>query len=360
MMANSSHYNVIIVGGGPAGSCTAIYINPKRTGKRVLILESKKEVGLPMQCGEAIPTYRELLTIFPEANCPELYDLPQEIFAGRIEGIKFKAPSGRTYIANLEGQMFHRDKLDQYFFAMAVDAGAEAQLGTRVLEIKGDKLITKTAEYTADIIVGADGVYSVVSNSFAVFQPNRDVCPCSLVIANGNFEQELIELWFENRFPGGYFWLFPKTASGEANIGVGMRGPKNIRQTLDRVLIELQNKYNFTVVQKSGGAVPLGGLKSKIVHEHLALVGDAAGMVFPTNGGGTGLAMMAGKWLGETIAANKPLLEYEKKVKAVVAPVLKRSLRTRKQMDFFRKNDSLFSGVMWLANMMGWRNFIIG
>ena len=86
MSTSKSHYDVIIIGAGPAGSCTAKYINPNRTGKKVLILEGKKQVGIPMQCGEAIPTYDELLTIFPEADCAELYDLPEDIYAGTCLG----------------------------------------------------------------------------------------------------------------------------------------------------------------------------------------------------------------------------------------------------------------------------------
>ncbi len=359
-MPNDNHYDVIIVGAGPAGSCTAKYINPNRTGKRVLILEGKKQVGVPMQCGEAIPTYEELLTIFPEADCAELYHLPEDIYAGSIEGLKFKAPSGKAYVAHLKGQMFDREKLDQHLFDRAVENGAEYRLGARVKQISGNSVKTADAEFTADMLIGADGVYSVVSNSFAAFEPNKDICPCSLVLAKGDFYEDIIELWFESRFPGGYFWLFPKNKIGEANIGLGMRGPKNVRGMLDQVLLEIAERYNLKIKTKGGGAVPLGGLKKKVVHEHVALVGDAAGMVFPTNGGGTGLAMMAGKWLGEMIAADLPLSEYEKKVQTVIAPVLKSSLQTRRQMDFFRKNSALFSTVMWLANLKGWRNFIIG
>ena len=82
-----------------------------------------------------------------------------------------------------------------------------------------------------------------------------------------------------------------------------------------------------------------------MAHDHVALVGDAAGMVFPTNGGGTGLAMMAGKWLGKIIAENQSLVQYEKKVQTVMAPVLKSSLQTRRQMDFFRKSTILYTLV---------------
>lgn len=355
-----NHYDVIIVGAGPAGSCTAMYVHPNRSGKRVLLLDAKKQVGIPMQCGEAMPTYAELLTVFPEADCPELYDLPEEVYAGRIEGLKFRAPSGREYVAHLKGQMFHRDKLDQHFFRMAVDRGAEFRLATRVKQVEGHRVVTETAEYSGDVIVGADGVYSVVAKSFPSFQPNRDICPCAFVLVEGDFYDDIIELWFQRRFPGGYFWLFPKNASGEANIGLGVRGPKKVRELLNAVLAEIGAQKAFSVREKGGGAVPLGGLKSRLVHAHVALVGDAAGMVFPTNGGGTGLAMMAGKWLGQTIAQDRQLAEYEKKAKAVLGPVLRDSLRTRRQMDLFRRNDTLFNAVMWAANLKGWRSFIIG
>lgn len=359
-MAKSNHYDVIIIGAGPAGSCTAMYVDPRRTGKRVLLLESKKQVGIPMQCGEAIPTYDELLTIFPEADCPELYDLPEQVYAGNILGIKFKSPTGRMYVAELKGQMFHRDKLDQHFFDIACERGVETRLGCRVKRIAGNRVVTRDEEFTGDIIVGADGVYSTVAAAFPEFEPNRDICPCSLVLARGDFDAELIELWFESRFPGGYFWLFPKNKDREANIGLGVRGSKHVRGLLDEVLAEIREEFDMTILQKGGGAVPLGGLKRRVVVGHVALVGDAAGMVFPTNGGGTGVAMMAGKWLGRMIAENRPVRDYERKVQKIIAPVLNSSLRTRRQMDFFRKNQAVFSALMWFANLRGWRNFIIG
>ncbi len=53
-------YDVIIVGAGPAGSTTAYYINPARSGISVLLLESRRQIGLPIQCGEALPTYHDL------------------------------------------------------------------------------------------------------------------------------------------------------------------------------------------------------------------------------------------------------------------------------------------------------------
>ncbi|NIR53184.1 geranylgeranyl reductase family protein [candidate division KSB1 bacterium] len=351
-------FDVIIVGAGPAGSTTAMYINPKESGKRVLLLESRKRVGIPMQCGEALPTYDELTNIFPGVDCPELFDLPDEVIAGRIEGILFIAPSGRRYLAELKGHMFYREKLDQWLFNQAVEKGAQYRLSTRVLRVEDHRVVTANGDFYGDIIIGADGPLSIVADSVTGFAPNRDICRCSFVIAEGDFFEEYIELRFDNRFPGGYFWLFPK--NGEANIGVGVRGSKNVREILDGMLTELAKHKSFKIKQRGGGVVPLGGLKAKLASDHVALVGDAAGMVFPSNGGGTGVAMVGGQVLGETIGCDLPLSVYQSRVETLMKRVLDSSLRTRKSMDRTRRSDWLFCVVMWLANLRGWRSFIIG
>lgn len=351
-------FEVIIVGAGPAGSTTAAYIDPQDSGKTVLLLESRRQVGFPMQCGEALPIYDELKTIFPGIDCPELFALPDEVVAGRIEGIKLVAPSGRSYVAHLKGQMFYRDKLDQHLFDEAVRRGAQFRLATRVLRIEGHRVVTTKGDFYGNIIVGADGPLSVVSDSAPGFAPNRDLCRCSFVIAEGDFFEEYIELWFDNRFPGGYFWLFPK--SGEANIGVGVRGPSNVREILDGMLAQVATRKPLKIKQRGGGVVPLGGLKPRLVNDHIALVGDAAGMVFPSNGGGTGVAMLGGQVLGKTIRAGLSLTAYEANVKALIGKTLRNSLRTRRMMDYTRRSDRLFGLVMWLANLRGWRSFIIG
>jgi len=152
--------------------------------------------------------------------------------------------------------------------------------------------------------------------------------------------------------------LFPKR--GEANIGVGVRGPKNVRGLLDAMLEEVRRTRKFEIKMRGCGVVPLGGLKKKIARGHVALVGDAAGMVFPSNGGGTGVAMLAGKILGDTMRNDEPLTSYEAAVKRILRPALNASLRQRRLMDLTRRSDALFAAVMWMANIKGWRSFIIG
>jgi digeranylgeranylglycerophospholipid reductase len=351
-------YDVIIVGAGPAGSTTARYIDPRRSGISVLMIESRRQVGLPIQCGEALPHYRDVKMVFPCVDCPEVFDLPAHVIASEIHGIKFVLPRGKNYFADVTGRMFYRDRLDQYLFAQAAAAGADYRLHARVNKIEGHRIFTATETFEGNIIVGADGPNSTVSASFQAFSPNRDLTPCAFVIAEGDFFEQHIELWVDQRFPGGYFWLFNK--NGEANIGVGLRGQRNARGVLNTVLKELSSQRQFKIKMQGGGVVPLGGLKKRVAWQHVALVGDAAGMVFPSNGGGTAQAMLGGYLLGETIRARAPLATYQHRVDEIMRPALKKSLRARQLIDLTRRHESWFLALMRLYDWRGWESFIVG
>jgi digeranylgeranylglycerophospholipid reductase len=351
-------YDVIIIGAGPAGSTTARYIDPVSSGISVLLLEARRQVGLPIQCGEALPTYHDLKMAFPAIDCPELFDLPAHVIASEVRGIKFVLPQNRTYFADVTGRMFYRDRLDQFLFEHAVAAGTDYRLHTRVHKIAGHRVFTTSEEFIGTVIIGADGPNSLVSASFPAFKPNQALTPCAFVIAEGDFFEKHIELWVDERFTGGYFWLFPK--NGEANIGVGMRGSKNVRGVLNNTLKDLLQQRKFKIKMIGGGVVPLGGLKKRVVWEHVALVGDAAGMVFPSNGGGTAQAMLGGHLLSEVIRARLPLSEYQRRVDEIMRPALKQSLRTRRLIDLVRRSESLFLALMWLFDKRGWESFIVG
>lgn len=353
---NVRRYDVIIVGAGPAGSVTARDIAAERSGLSVLLVEAKKTVGLPIQCGEALPTQRDIEVTFPGVDCPDLISPPPHVIASRVDGIKFVLPKGQQVVAPVGGLMIHRDRLDQYLFQQAVSAGAEYRLGTRVRRISGNRVYTDDEEFEGGIIVGADGPGSTVSDSFRAFSPNTLLVPCAFVIAEGGFEDTHIEIRIERRFPGGYFWIFPK--DGEANIGVGLRGTTQVKQTLAFMLDELRRSTPIEIKSQGGGVVPMGGLKKRVAWEHVALVGDAAGMVFPSNGGGTAQAMLGAHILADVIRNRLPLSEYQLRVDQHLRPAFGRSLRMRQLVDVCRCNDYLLLGLIQVLNQRGWKSFI--
>lgn len=348
-------YDVIVIGAGPAGSVTARDIAPAESGLSVLLLEAKKTVGLPLQCGEALPLQRDIDVTFPGIDCPQLIAPPAHVIASHIDGIEFVLPRGRRMLAPVPGLTIHRDRLDQHLFQQAVEAGADYRLGSRVRRIDGNQVLTQNEVFEADIIVGADGPNSLVSNSFRAFAPNALLVPCAFVVARGDFYGRHIQIWAERRFPGGYFWVFPK--NGEANIGVGLRGATSVKATLNTMLRELGRP--FEIKTAGGGVVPMSGLKKRIAWRHVALVGDAAGMVFPSNGGGTAQAILGGHILAQVIRARLPLSEYQARVDKYLRPAFVRSLRTRQLADCCRWNDHLFLGLMRLFDRRGWISFIV-
>ena len=52
------HWDTIIIGGGPAGSTVARYA--AKEGVKVLVIDSREEFGSPLQCGELVPTNKQL------------------------------------------------------------------------------------------------------------------------------------------------------------------------------------------------------------------------------------------------------------------------------------------------------------
>jgi digeranylgeranylglycerophospholipid reductase len=67
-------YDAIVVGAGPAGSVTARFAALK--GARTLVLDKKKKVGEPVQCGEFMLSKNEISNILPSvSDLNELFDI---------------------------------------------------------------------------------------------------------------------------------------------------------------------------------------------------------------------------------------------------------------------------------------------
>ena len=72
-MGQSYDYDVIVIGGGPAGSTVARYA--AKAGISVLVLDARNSIGSPLQCGELVPTNDEMRRLCPDV--PEMDDLFQ-------------------------------------------------------------------------------------------------------------------------------------------------------------------------------------------------------------------------------------------------------------------------------------------
>ena len=299
-------YDVIVVGGGPAGSMSARHAALE--GVKVLLLEKDRDIGVPVRCGEAISD--EGLRIFFE---------PQERWiTSTITKLRLVSPSGHKIDIDLgaKGYILDRRIFD---YDLAMYAAAEGvQIMTRVyvsgLLVENREVVGVKGEYAgepfelrAKIVIGADGIESRVGRWAGLKTQLRmkDIESCiQKTIAGISVEENRFDFYLSEKWaPGGYLWVFPKGRNA-ANVGLGISGEYSKDKSAQKFLEEFIEK-NFpgcSVIRSTVGGVSCSKTMKKFVTNGLMLVGDAAHMVNPMTGGGIVPAMRTGKLAGQTAA----------------------------------------------------------
>jgi digeranylgeranylglycerophospholipid reductase len=343
--------DVLIVGAGPAGSTTARYCAGKDS--RVLLIDRRREIGYPVQCGEFLPAPKEMYSMFPRTmDLEELFRIDSEHVKGVSEFVDMVSPRGRRYRCSFEGMTLDRRQFDKHLVKLATERGAEVRTETAFLSMKDGLAQTTMGEIRAKVIVGADGPKSRTARAAGLKGP--DMCyPAITGQAEGDFEPA-IKMYFGSIAPGGYAWIIPKKDSANVGLGVDPRLHKgSLRPLFDRFLASrLLSAKDVTM-----GFVPQSGPVSRTVAGKVMLVGDAAGHVMATNGGGIPLAMVAGRIAGQAIGAHlkdgAPLELYERKWRHVLGKPLDISLWTRKLGDMFFPSDRRMEFAMMALGERG-------
>ncbi|MEM3518995.1 MAG: NAD(P)/FAD-dependent oxidoreductase [Candidatus Hadarchaeales archaeon] len=340
-------YDVVVVGAGPAGS-TAAYAAVKN-GASVLMIDRRRELGVPVQCGEALA----------EDVLKELKIKPDEIWAvNRTRAVKIVSPGGiEIKIAERAGgkvgYLLNRKQFDKFLALRAVEAGADMMVGTYVngiifkdrkpAGVRGAGIHGKI-EVGAKVIIAADGVGSRVARWAGINTTVRpsDIETCAqFQMVDVDLESpELLEFYLGSRIsPGGYAWVFPK-GEDYANVGLGVIGSRAERRPLEYLkdfVARMPNLSKGRVVEINVGGVPVCGPAKKTVGDNLLIVGDAARQVNPLTGGGIDSAMRAGNIAGEVAAkavregntSEKRLKEYEKRWREAIGKRLERYLKAK-------------------------------
>ncbi len=340
MVHKMNEYDIVVIGAGPAGSSTAYFA--ARNGLKVLMIDQRKAVGEPVQCGEFIPSTKEMERIIPRVKDQgELFDIDDSLIKMRTNKIKFISPGDREYKMDFEGFTVDRRYFDKYLASKATDAGAELRTGTKFLSLKGNIVKLDTGEVRAKVIVGADGFKSNVARSAGMIVEHV-LCPCMLGQVDGEFEPT-VEMFFGQIAPGGYAWVIPKNDGANVGLGIQKSGNVSLRNMLNAFL----RKRNLgNIHDLSAGFVPISGPIPQTVKGNVMIVGDAAGQVMATNGGGIPISMICGRIAGNVISEhfekNTPLIRYEEEWRANVGPELKNALDTKKMADWaFKHNFTL-------------------
>ena len=343
-MGQSYDYDVIVIGGGPAGSTVARYA--ANAGISVLVLDARSSIGTPLQCGELVPTNDEMRRLCP--NVPEMDDLfqtPEHAISRRCDTMNIITPSGKSLSYNFEGLILNRVAHDEQLVTMAKEAGAKYLVNSYVKEIEENTVTLRNGNsITAKVIVGAGGHKDPVRRKF--WTEKSVNIPVKFQLKDGDYG-DAVELHFGSMAPGGYAWMFPKSSG--ANIGIGIQKSFAKGVPFNKYAANFIDQYDGETTFKGAGALPMSGTIKTFVKGNYLLVGDAAGMVLPSNGAGITIAMVGGRIAGQVIAEHlsngTPLTEYQNRWNKQMGKVMRNSKRA------FRFGSLMFRLPNWMLNL---------
>ncbi len=322
-------YDVLIIGGGPAGAIAAKTAVGK--GLSACIVEKRQAIGAPVRCAEGIG--KEALHEFIEPD-------PRWISA-EMTGAGIVAPDGffmkleSAMAGNKVGYILDRKFFDRELVWKAAEAGADVAVKSRacapIIEdgvVRGAKVdfCGKITSVRAHVVIAADGVESKFSkwcgidttvplreimSSVQYVMTDIDIDPTSTVFYLGN-----------EVAPEGYLWVFPK-GRRSANVGIGISGRKSGEGHRAKDYLDKFVKKTFPhgkMIEYIPGGVSVCRPLDCTVADGLIIAGDAARVVDPLTGGGIYNAMFTGRLAAETAAAcigrgdvsKKALMAYDK------------------------------------------------
>lgn len=301
--------DVIVIGGGPAGSCAAAYAGKE---KDVLLLERGENPHSTCAGGLTSAMVERIKPDLPKAAIQDKLKKAK----GHLKDNSFEVKAGDAgldyFLCVVDRKKFDRKLLDK------AEKNSEVRLETPATGIEKRQeyweVQTPNAKHEAEIVILTDGGPSKIAREVGLdtcLKP-YEISSCVIDIVNESFD--LIELFIQEEFIDiGYAGILP--AGNEAKVGVCEESLKE-NNLIERVehFKEEQN-IEGEVKERVHGMIPSRKpLESLVPRKNLAFAGDAARLCRPFVGAGIDTAIASGRALGKTIAADQPLEKYEEKI----------------------------------------------
>jgi geranylgeranyl reductase family protein len=291
-------FDVIVVGGGPAGATAA-----RRCAQgalKTLLMEK-----------EMIPRYKPCAGGVTQAALDELdFPLPESVVERRCKGmlVRFGKITSRVESDRTIAFMVSRSRFDSFLVEKAAEAGALVHDGESCVSIRADgsgvTVGTSRDSYRANLVVGADGYYSRVLRSLGRKFGKDEVRFCAAVDVpmrgrgKCGMPWDVVEVQY-GTIRAGYTWIFPKSEY----LSVGSGGHAGQSGEILRELRRFLKERGFGDDLKIRGCLmPVSALRSDVYADRVLLAGDAAGFVDSFSGEGIRYAITSGGFAAQTAA----------------------------------------------------------
>ena len=274
---------VVIIGSGPVGSTIAYYLSQKNLD--VTLVDKKNQIGYPLQCAGILSKH-----IF------DYNELPDNLILNTVKGAFLHTQNHILKVEKQENAAYIIDRIayDEHLFKRAIENGVKF-INEKAIDYDIENGITYLSHGTqinSKVIIGCEGYNSGLSQKMGNTQSNFNASQMLVEISDENIQSfrdsiasidEYVDTYLTNDILPGFLWVIPL---GNNQFRVGLFSNHTHKQQNDMLNDFLNQNFEYEIIEKYKGFIPIFNEKNLLVKGHAVLIGDAAGQVKPTSGGG--------------------------------------------------------------------------
>jgi len=358
-MSKEKIYDVIVIGGGPSGLNTARLLADK--GLDVIILEAKDSVGKDVIC-----------TGIVSKNTFERFNLSENSVLYYVQKVEFISPSGNIVRYKHPfpfASVVDRKTFDNNLLELAIKSGAELSLNSKTIDISYEKnfmsVICTSPEVPKKIVKGrfvviATGVDYKLNKNLGLGYPKYFLRAVQGYFMNG--DNKNIKILINNNIAkNGFGWIVP-IKNNLANVGLITDGDP--RKGFDYIKDNIYSEPSLYIPESLRYKPIAQGIVSKTYDDKVLIVGEAAGQIKTTTGGGLYFGLLCSELASLVITeafkkndfSEERLSMYEKEWKFLISKEIRVGMAIRKLCG--RLNNNQIEKIFRVVKSDGFFDYI--